>query len=200
TQVDDATADGRLVIGLRGDSASGLFGKLQVNGTSQLAGALEVFSDGGFLPDFGDVFQVFRTVGARTGDFTYPAGGYDLDGYRVLTPEYDGTGLRLNLVTEVGALPVINPIPDFEVDEGQTVSFTATVTGAEPPGPLTFSLADGSSPGATIDPNTGEFTFLAPDGPNEYVFQIAVHDPNAPTDPVDVETFVVTVRNVAPAV
>jgi hypothetical protein len=98
-QVDDATADGRLVIGLRGDSGSGLFGKLQVNGSSQLAGTLEVSADGGFLPDFGDVFQVFRSVGPRNGDFTYPSGGYELDGYRVLAPEYDGTGLRLNLVT-----------------------------------------------------------------------------------------------------
>jgi hypothetical protein len=200
TQVDDATADGRLVIGLRGDSPSGLFGKLQVNGRSTLAGALEVFADGGFLPDFGDVFQVFRSIGLRTGDFTYPEGGYDLDGYRVLTPEYDGTGLRLNLLTEVGALPVIDPIADFTVNEGQTVAFTATVTGAEPPGPLTFSLAAGSSPGATIDPDTGAFEFLAAAGPGEHVFQIAAHDPNAPTDPVDVETFKVTVLNVAPVV
>ncbi len=200
TQVDDATADGRLVIGLRGDSPSGMFGKLQVNSSSNLSGALEVFSDGGFLPDFGDVFQVFRSIGPRTGDFTYPEGGYDLDGYRILTPEYDGTGLRLNLVTEVGALPVIDPVEDFTVNEGQTVSFTATVTGAEPPGPLTFSLVDGSSSGATIHPTTGAFEFFAPAGPDEYVFQIAIHDPNAPTDPVDVETFMVTVLNVAPVV
>jgi hypothetical protein len=200
TQVDDATADGRLVIGLRGDSPSGLFGKLRVNGTSNLSGALAVFSDGGFLPDFGDVFEVFRSIGARTGDFTYPAGGYDLDGYRVLDHQYDGTGLRLNLVTEVGALPVIDPIDDVTVNEGQTVSLTATVSGAEPPGPLTFSLADGSSSGATIDPNTGAFEFFAPAGPGEYAFQIQAHDPSAPTDPVDVETFKVTVLNVAPDV
>jgi len=143
TQVDDATADGRLVIGLRGDSPSGLFGKLQVNGTANLSGALEVFADGGFLPDFGDVFQVFRSVGPRTGDFTYPEGGYDLDGYRVLTHQYDGTGLRLNLVTGVGALPVIDPIDDITVN-GKTFSKAADNSNGDnnPAGPL-----------ATIDPS-----------------------------------------------
>ena len=120
-----------------------------------------MFADGGFLPDFGDVFQVFRSIGPRTGDFTYPAGGYDLDGYRVLDPRVRRHRLRLNLVTEVGDLPVIDPIDDVTVNEGQTVTLTATVTGAEPPGPLTFSLAAGSSPGATIDPTTGEFEFFA---------------------------------------
>jgi PKD domain/RTX calcium-binding nonapeptide repeat (4 copies) len=200
TQVDDTTADGRLVIGLRGDSGSGLFGKLQVNGQSSLAGPLDAFADGAFLPDFGDVFEVFRSFGPRTGDFTYPPDGYDLDGYRVLTHEYDGTGLRLRLITEVGDLPVIDPIADVTVNEGQTVHLTATVTGAEPPGPLTFSLSAGSSPGASINPTTGEFEFFAPAGPAEYVFQVNVSDPNAPTDPVDVETFMVTVLNVAPTV
>jgi hypothetical protein len=200
TQVDDATADGRLVIGLRGDSGSGLFGKLTVNGASTLAGALEVFAEDGFLPDFGDEFQVFRTFAPRTGNFIYPEGGYDLDGYRVLTPEYDGTDLRLSLVTEVGTLPVIDAISDVTVNEGQTVAFTATVSGAEPPGPLTFSLAAGSSPGATIDPVTGAFEFFAAAGPGEYLFQIQVSDPNAPTNPVDCETFMVTVLNVAPLV
>src|SRR5690606_13623620 len=73
-------------------------------------------------------------------------------------------------------------------------------TGAEPPGPLTFSLVEGSSPGATIDPVTGAFEFLASAGPNVYVFQIAASDPNAPLNPVDVETFMVTVLNVAPQV
>jgi PKD domain/RTX calcium-binding nonapeptide repeat (4 copies) len=200
TQVDDATADGRLVIGLHGDSGSGLFGKLQVNGQSNLAGPLDVFADGAFLPDFGDVFEVFRSIGARTGDFTYPAGGYDLDGYRVLTHAYDGTGLRLQLTTEVDDLPIIDPIADVTVNEGQTVHLTATVSGAESPGPLTFSLSAGSSPGASINPTTGEFEFFAPAGPGEYLFQVAASDPNAPIDPVDVETFKVTVLNVAPNV
>jgi PKD repeat protein len=200
TQIHDAVSDGRLVIGLRGDSSSGLFGKLTVNGASQLAGPLEVFADGAFLPDFGDVFQIFRSVGPRSGDFTYPVEGYDLDGYRNLTAEYDASGLRLNLMTEVGALPVIDAIDDVTLDEGQTLSFTATVTGAEPPGPLTFSLAAGSSPGATIDPATGAFMFAADAGPATYLFQIEVSDPNAPTNPVDVETFMVTVLNVAPSI
>ncbi|VTR92440.1 Probable aggregation factor core protein MAFp3, isoform C OS=Cyanothece sp. CCY0110 GN=CY0110_08276 PE=4 SV=1: PKD [Gemmata massiliana] len=193
-------ADGRLVIGLGGASATGQFGKLQVNGASQLAGALDVFTAGGFLPGFGDVFQVFRTAGTRSGDFTYPVGGYHPGGYRVLVPEYDGTGQALNLVTEVGALPVIDPIADVTVNEGQTVAFTVTATGAEAPGPLTFSLVGDVPVGATIDPSTGAFRFFAPNGPNGYVFRVAISDPSAPGNPVDVKTFTVTALNVAPEV
>ncbi len=74
--------------------------------------------------------------GARSGDFTYPVGGYDPRRLpRTLDHAYDSTRLRLNLITEVGTPPIIDPIPDVEVDEGQTVNFTATVTEAEPPEP-----------------------------------------------------------------
>ena len=79
-----------------------------------------MFADGGFLPDFGDVFQVFRSGSARTGDFTYPVGGYDLDGYRVADP---AVRRSRDCSAEprdrpVGPLPVIDPIDDVTVNEG----------------------------------------------------------------------------------
>jgi hypothetical protein len=191
-------ATGQLVIGLSGSSASGAFGKLTAGGTAHLAGPLVVVN-GSFLPAFGDSYAVFQSAGARTGDFTYPPAGYVLEGYRVLTPQYDGTGRILSLLTTVGTLPTIDAIPDQTINEGQSVSYPVTVTGAQPPGPITFSLVNPPT-GAMIDPTTGAFQFNPHAVPADYTIQVAISDPYAPFNPVATQSFMVHVLDVPPAV
>ncbi len=136
---------------------------------------------------------------ARTGDFSYPTGGYVLEGYRVLTPEYDSTGRILSLLTTVGTLPTIDAIPDQTINEGQTVSYAVTVTGAQPPGPITFALVAPPA-GATIDPNTGALQFNSDAVPGDYTIEVAISDPYAPYNPVATQSFLVHVLNVPPTV
>jgi hypothetical protein len=62
-------------------------------------------------------------------------------------------------VNEVNVAPVLAEIGDKEVDELDTLEFTATATDIdEPAQTLTFSLT-GAPVGALIDPSTGEFTW-----------------------------------------
>ena len=102
-------------------------------------------------------------------------------------------------VNEVNLPPVLNPIGNQEVDELDTLTFTATASDSDIPAQtLTFSLEDGTTgevpDGATIDPDTGEFTWTPTEaqGPGEYTFDICV------SDGVDTvcETITVTVNEV----
>lgn len=63
------------------------------------------------------------------------------------------------------------------LNEGQTLSFTATASDPDAGQALTFSLA-GAPPTATIDPDTGVFawTTTEADGPDVYIFQVRVTD------------------------
>jgi hypothetical protein len=111
-------------------------------------------------------------------------------------------------VNEVGgenACPVLAPIGDKTVTEGQLLTFTATATDADGD-PLTFSLINLIPAGAAIDPNTGVFTWTpTPDqGPGASDVTIQVSD-NAATPCVDSEIIHVTVldaggENIAPVV
>ena len=73
----------------------------------------------------------------------------------------DGTNLVTKSITfvvdQVNAPPVLNGIPDRTVRQGDPVLFTIHAEDVDGQ-PLTYSLVD-APPGATINPNTGVFTW-----------------------------------------
>jgi VCBS repeat-containing protein len=102
-------------------------------------------------------------------------------------------------VTETNTAPVLAPIGEQHVNEGQVLSFTAVATDADlPANTLTFSLEPGAPAGAAIDPATGLFTWTPPDGPGEVTIGVRVSDDGDPALS-DVEAFRIIVQNVAPS-
>ena len=91
--------------------------------------------------------------------------------------------------------PVLDPIGPQTTAEGSAVSFTATASdGDVPPDTLTFSTS-GAPSGATIDPNTGAFTWTPPND-GVFTFDVCVSDGSLE----DCQPVTVTVTNVAPTV
>lgn len=75
--------------------------------------------------------------------------------------------------------PVLAPIGDKTVTEGQLLTFTATATDADGD-PLYFTLINLIPAGAAIDVNTGVFTWTPTQGPGASDVTIQVAD-NATT-------------------
>jgi RHS repeat-associated protein len=76
--------------------------------------------------------------------------------------------------------PVLQPIPDQTVIEGQTLTVQAVASDpVEPPPQLTFSL-DAAPQGATIDPATGLFTWTPTSSPQAVGVTIRVSDDGTP--------------------
>ncbi|NLZ26825.1 MAG: ExeM/NucH family extracellular endonuclease [Chloroflexi bacterium] len=81
-------------------------------------------------------------------------------------------------VLEVNLPPVIDPIPDQEVDELELLTFTAQASDPDiPVQTLAFSLKNAPE-GAAIDPVTGVFTWTpnVNQGTQTYLFQVCVSD------------------------
>lgn len=95
--------------------------------------------------------------------------------------------------------PELGPIGNRAVEEGSTLSFGVTATDRNPGNTLTFSLAPGAPAGASINPNTGQFTFQAGDGPASYEVTVRVKDNGSPALE-DFETFTINVGNIAPVI
>lgn len=94
--------------------------------------------------------------------------------------------------------PVLNPVGNQSVDEGSLLSFTATASDLNAGDQLTFSLGPGAPVGATIDANTGLFTWTPDDSFASAVnIEIIVTDDGTPVMD-DSEIIQVTVNNVAP--
>ena len=92
-------------------------------------------------------------------------------------------------VLEVNEPPVLTCPDEFAVDEGESVTFTATAADPDLPAQqLTFSLAGDVPAGASIDPNSGTFTWNTDeqDGSAEYTFEVRVTDQSGLSDAVDV--------------
>ena len=100
--------------------------------------------------------------------------------------------------------PVLDAIGNQTVDEQALLSFTATASD-DPADTLSFSLVSGTSgavpTGASIDPNTGVFSWTPTEaqGPGTFTFDVVVTDNGVP-NLADSETITVTVNelNVAP--
>lgn len=101
-------------------------------------------------------------------------------------------------VTEVNRAPVIAPITPADVNQLETLSIQ--ITASDPDRPInpqnrfTFSLVDNTTAGATIDPETGVFTWTpaADQGPGTFLFEVRVVD-NGNPQLEDTEIFTVHV-------
>ncbi|MBS0172773.1 MAG: putative Ig domain-containing protein [Nitrospira sp.] len=118
----------------------------------------------------------------------------------------DAQGIGTILDNDVNQAPVLAPIGNQTVNEGQLLQFNATATDPGSPTTFTFSLANGASgqvpTGATIAAGTGRFTWTPTEaqGPGSYTFDVVVTDSGTPALS-DRETITVTVGegNQAPA-
>ena len=103
----------------------------------------------------------------------------------------DSETITIN-VTEVNMPPVLDPIGNRTVDEGQTLSFTATASDPDsPPNSLSFSLDAAAPAGASIDPNTGVFTWTPTEDQGPGSFQVTVRASDG--DLSDFETITIDV-------
>ncbi len=106
-------------------------------------------------------------------------------------------------VREVNQAPVLATIGNTSIDEGSLLTFTASASDSDlPANNLFFSLDSGAPAGATIDPNTGEFSWTPTEtqGPAVHSVTVRVTDDGTPTLD-DFQTFDITVGEVnqAPA-
>jgi hypothetical protein len=100
-------------------------------------------------------------------------------------------------IANVNNPPVLDPIADPTVDEGTQVSFTAVATDPDTSDTLTYSLT-GAPTGASINPNTGVFTWTPTEaqGPGSYTFDVVVTDDGTPANLSDSQTITITVNEV----
>ena len=99
-------------------------------------------------------------------------------------------------VEERAKAPVLSPIADRTVDEGEEINLVAQATDPNSEEEnLRFSLADGAPDGATIDAVSGEFSWTPgeADGPGEHAVTIVVTDSDSLRDE---KTFTITVDEV----
>ncbi|WP_145234608.1 putative Ig domain-containing protein [Urbifossiella limnaea] len=101
------------------------------------------------------------------------------------------------VVTVVNTPPVLAPIGNRTVNEGNTFTFTATATDPDAGQTLRFTLDAGAPAGAGIDPTTGVFTWATTeaDGPGVYAVTVRVTDDANPAATA-FETITVTVGEV----
>ena len=101
-------------------------------------------------------------------------------------------------VNEVNQAPVLDPIEDQVVDEGQLLEVTASVSDPDlPANRLTYSLGEGTPAGVSIDPVTGRLTWTPTeaDGPGEFEITVIVSDDGTPSL-TDQQSFLVMVQEV----
>src|SRR5437773_1567450 len=87
-------------------------------------------------------------------------------------------------VSEVNEAPVLAAIGDKSVNEGATLSFTASATDADvPTNTLTYSLDAGAPSGATIGASSGAFSWTPTEaqGPVDFSVTVRVTDNGSPT-------------------
>jgi Ca2+-binding RTX toxin-like protein len=136
------------------------------------------------------------------GGFTYtPNAGFagtDSFTYRATDGELISNFASVTItVMTVNEPPVLNPIGNKSIDEGNTLTFTATATDPNVGDTHTFSLQGPVPAGATIDPATGLFTWTPTEaqGPGMFPVTIRVTDSGTP-NLFDEETFNITVNEV----
>lgn len=104
------------------------------------------------------------------------------------------------VVTEENLSPILGSIDDVSVRVGETVQFTASATDPDlPANSLTFRLAAGAPAGASIDAQTGEFTWTpgATDSRQNHNVTVVVEDNGVPSRTA-MRSFTVSVVNSAP--
>ena len=141
-------------------------------------------------------------IDPATGEFTWTT--IEADGpntFMVTVVVSDGAGgeddqvVIINVI-EINTPPVLDPISDATIPEGQLFTFTAAATDADlPANDLTFSLDAGAPTGVSLDPQTGVFSWTPSEeqGPGEFTITLRVND-NAGDN--DSRTFTLTVTEV----
>lgn len=101
-------------------------------------------------------------------------------------------------VVDVNEAPLLAPIGNKTVDEGNRLSFTARATDHDlPANSLSFSLDPGAPVGATIHPTTGQFQWTPPEGtsPGTHTITVRVTDDGLPQRS-SFETLKITVNDI----
>ena len=145
------------------------------------------------------------TIGETTGVFSWTPGeifGPDTIKFTVIVSDgqYEDEEEITVTINEVNVAPVLEELDDeLAVSEGSLLTFTAKASDVDlPENELMFSL-DGAPTGATIDPETGAFTWTPSEnqGPGTYAFEVVVTDEDGATDEQEI-TVTVNEVNVAP--
>lgn len=141
-------------------------------------------------------------IDEETGQVTWtPAAGTGPDSFEVTVRVTDDLGqfdeqtFTLNVLEE-NLPPEIDPIQDPSTPEGETLTLDFTADDPNLPNDeLTFSLVDGPS-AATIDPETGVFTWTPgeADGPGEFDVTVRVTDTSGLSDTFTVHVEVTEVE------
>lgn len=122
-----------------------------------------------------DTREARPSLGGRT-----PVGSSDVRLHRI-NLIYPQRGL---LVTGSNAPPVIHPIPDQTVPEGDTLTLTLAASDPDQPFQALRFFLDRDAPfGASVDPRTGLFTWPTQEehGPAEYAIPVHVADDGSPS-------------------
>lgn len=145
-------------------------------------------------------------INPSTGAFSWtPSEAQGPGSYPITVRVSDSAALPLDdfetvvvTVNETNQAPVLTPIGSRTVNEGETLSFTATAVDADLPAQtLTYTLDPGAPVGASIHPGTGAFSWTPGEtlGGSSASITIRVTDSAAPTLD-DFETIQVTVSDV----
>jgi hypothetical protein len=141
------------------------------------------------------------TIGRRNGKFSWTPTTAQAGAYNITVRVTDNLGaqdfetIRVTVVGTGNAAPVLAAIGNKTVNEGSTLSFTATATDANAGQALTFSLI-GAPAGASIS-TAGAFSWTPTEaqGAGSYPFTVRVTDNGSPVSN-DSETITVTVNEV----
>jgi gliding motility-associated-like protein len=144
------------------------------------------------------------SIDASTGAFAWtPTEAQGPGSYTFRVVVSDGTLTDEEEITvtvgEVNLAPVLASVGNQAVNEGATLSFTASAADADlPVNGLAYSLAGTVPAGATINASTGAFTWTPAEtqGPGSYTFRVVVSD-GALTDEEEI-TVTINEVNLAP--
>ena len=87
---------------------------------------------------------------------------------------FDFKSFDITVNSNANNAPVLDPIGNQAVDKGSLLTFTATASDPNPTDTLTFSLDAGFPPGASIDANSGVFTWTPTEAQGPGVFNVTV--------------------------
>src|SRR5262249_43763341 len=113
-----------------------------------------------------------------------------------LVPPSQAQAFTNQVLAALNHPPTLAAIDDKSVDEGSTLSFTATATDPDAGQTLTFSLDPGAPADASIDPTSGVFTWTPTEETGPVRVTVRVTDSGTPSLS-DAKTFSISVTDPA---
>lgn len=141
---------------------------------------------------------VIRTTAANNVPYTIIVHRYQPDGGSLATIRLEGIGSSDFFVPARNSSPDLDEIIDQQADEGSPLSFQVTATDQDSDQTLTYAIGAGPV-GATIDPQSGLFTWTPTNGQVTEQVTVVVTDNGTPSLS-DTETFTITVNNLPPLI